>query len=99
MGFPDTLNALVVARRIAARLEEDGIAYGIGGALALGAWGAPRSTKDVDITVCVTEAELPRCLDALERAGVMSIGSTPLVTSPGSGCSRAGPEQSWSTSS
>lgn len=71
MGFPDTLNALAVARRIAARLEEDGVAYGVGGALALGAWGAPRSTKDVDITVFVTEDELPRCFDALERAGVM----------------------------
>jgi len=67
----DTLNALVVARRIAARLDEDGIRYGIGGALALGAWGAPRSTKDVDLTMFVTERELPRCLDALERAAVM----------------------------
>jgi hypothetical protein len=71
MEFPDTLNALVVARRIADRLDEDRIAYGVGGALALGAWGAPRSTKDVDITVFVSEDELPRCFDALERAGVM----------------------------
>jgi hypothetical protein len=71
MEFPDTLNALVVARRIADRLDEDQIAYGVGGALALGAWGAPRATKDVDITVFVSEDELPRCFDALERAGVM----------------------------
>jgi hypothetical protein len=35
MEFPDTLNALVVARRIANRLDEDGITYGVGGALAL----------------------------------------------------------------
>jgi hypothetical protein len=53
MEFPDTLNALVVAKRIAERLDEDCIPYGVGGALALGAWGAPRSTKDVDITVFV----------------------------------------------
>jgi hypothetical protein len=71
MERTETLNALAVARRIADRLDEDGIAYGVGGALALGAWGAPRSTKDVDITVFVTEHELPRCFDALERAGLM----------------------------
>lgn len=71
MEFPETLNALVVARRLAERLDEDDIAYGIGGALALGAWGAPRSTRDVDITVFVPESDLPRCLDALERAGVL----------------------------
>jgi hypothetical protein len=71
MERTETLNALVVARRIANRLEEDGIAYGVGGALALGAWGAPRSTKDVDITIFVSENELPRCFDALERAGIM----------------------------
>jgi hypothetical protein len=71
MERAETLNALKVARRIAERLDEDGIAYGIGGALALGAWGAPRSTKDVDMTVFIPESELPRCLDALERAGIM----------------------------
>jgi hypothetical protein len=71
MEFAATLNALEVARRIAARLDEDGLEYAIGGALALGAWGAPRSTRDVDMTIFVSEAELPRCFDALERAGVM----------------------------
>jgi hypothetical protein len=71
MERTETLNALKVARRIAERLHEDGIAYGVGGALALGAWGAPRATKDVDITVFVPESELPRCLDALERAGII----------------------------
>ena len=71
MERTETLNALAVARRMADRLDEDGIAYGIGGALALGAWGAPRSTKDVDITIFVSEYELPRCFDALERAGIL----------------------------
>jgi hypothetical protein len=71
MGEPDTLNALAAARRIAARLDEDSLPYGIGGALALGVWGAPRSTKDVDLTVFISESELPRAFDALERAGVM----------------------------
>jgi hypothetical protein len=71
MAAPSSLNALAVARGIAERLDEDGLPYGIGGALALGAWGAPRATKDVDITIFVVEAELPRAFAALERAGVM----------------------------
>lgn len=71
MAEPGSLNALAVARRIAARLDEDGLPYGIGGALALGAWGAVRATKDVDMTIFIREAELPRAFDALERAGVM----------------------------
>ncbi len=36
-----------------------------------GPLGAPRATKDVDITIFVPEAELPRAFDALERAGLM----------------------------
>jgi hypothetical protein len=65
------ISAHEVALRIATRLDDDGIAYGIGGALALGALGAPRATKDVDITIFLPEAELPRAFDALERAGLM----------------------------
>lgn len=60
-----------VALRIAKCLDEDGIEYGIGGALALGALGAPRATKDVDITIFLPEAQLPRAFDALERAGLL----------------------------
>ena len=65
------ISAHEVALRIANRLEDDGIAYAIGGALALGAHGAPRATKDVDITIFLPEVELPRAFDALERAGLM----------------------------
>ena len=65
------MNAAESAMRIGSCLDEDGIPYGVGGALALGAWGAPRATKDVDLTVFVDERELPRVLDSLERAGVM----------------------------
>jgi hypothetical protein len=45
MAEPGSLSALTVAKRIAERLDEDGLPYGIGGALALGAWGAVRATK------------------------------------------------------
>lgn len=65
------MNAAEAATRIGSCLDEDGIPYGVGGALALGAWGAPRATKDVDVTVFVDETQLPRVLDSLERAGVM----------------------------
>jgi hypothetical protein len=71
MAAPDSLSALAVARRIAARLDEDGLPYGIGGALALGAWGAVRATKDVDMTIFAREDELARVFDVLERAGIM----------------------------
>jgi len=65
------MNAIEAARRIGQCLDEDGIPYAIGGALALGVWGVPRATKDVDLSVFVTRDELPRVLDSLERAGVM----------------------------
>ena len=61
---------LALAARIAASFDEDGIPYAIGGALALGAWGAQRATNDVDLTAFVEEAALGRVFDALERAGV-----------------------------
>ena len=62
--------ALALAVRIATSFDEEAIPYAVGGALALGAWGAQRATQDVDMSVFVDEAELPRVLDALERAGV-----------------------------
>lgn len=65
------MNAIDAARRIGQCFDEDAIPYAIGGALALGVWGAPRATKDVDLSVFVRQDELPRVLDSLERAGVM----------------------------
>jgi hypothetical protein len=60
-----------VAARLADRFDEDGLAYALGGALALGAWGVPRTTTDVDIAVFVAEPELDKLLDSIERAGAM----------------------------
>jgi len=65
------MNAFELSEHIAKRLDEDGLPYAIGGALALTAWTLPRDTKDVDISIFVAEHELPRAIDALERAGVM----------------------------
>ena len=65
------MNAFEVARRLAELLEADHIDYAIGGALALGIWGAPRGTKDVDLSIFVEPAELDTVFDVFERAGIM----------------------------
>jgi hypothetical protein len=46
-------NAADVARQLAERLENRGLDYALGGAIALGYWGAPRGTIDVDVTIYV----------------------------------------------
>jgi hypothetical protein len=65
------MNAFEVSARLATILDEDGIAYAIGGAIALTAWAIPRDTSDVDISLFVDVSELARAFDSLERAGVM----------------------------
>ncbi len=65
------MNAIEAARRIGECFDEDHIPYAIGGALALGVWGAPRATKDVDVSAFVRRDELGRVLDSLDRAGVI----------------------------
>ena len=65
------MNPTALAEHLAARLEEDGFAYAIGGALALTAWSMPRDTKDVDLSVFAPDEELERVFDTFERAGVM----------------------------
>jgi hypothetical protein len=65
------MTAFDVSAHIASCLEDDGLDYAIGGALALTALAIPRDTKDVDISVFATAGELDRVFDSLERAGVM----------------------------
>ena len=60
-----------VATWLGARLDEDGLPYALGGALALAAWSAPRQTTDVDIAIFVDARSLTRVVDALERAGAL----------------------------
>ena len=43
-----------LARHLADVLEAAAIPHAIGGALALGVWGFPRATNDVDLDVFVT---------------------------------------------
>lgn len=62
-------SASEVARRVADQLEAAQIPYGVGGALALGVWGFPRATKDVDVDVFVEPAKLAPVFAALRQAG------------------------------
>ena len=63
-------NAAEAGLAIAHALEDAGISYALGGALALGAHGVPRGTLDVDVNVFVTEQELPRVVSRLQALGV-----------------------------
>ena len=45
------VNAATVARQLAEQLESRDQDYAFGGAIALGYWGAPRGTVDVDLTL------------------------------------------------
>jgi hypothetical protein len=71
VSAPALTDAASVAVWLVDRLTEDGIEYAIGGALALGAHGAPRMTRDVDLSVFVPEPEIDRLFAALERAGCL----------------------------
>lgn len=61
--------ATVLARRLADALEAAGVPYAIGGALALGVWGFPRATNDVDLNLFVEVDRLGPALEILRRAG------------------------------
>lgn len=62
-------DAARIAVDLAVVLESAGIPYAVGGALALGPWGVPRGTKDVDLNVFVGESRFEEFLSVLERAG------------------------------
>jgi hypothetical protein len=63
------LNAAIVARTLAERLDSQGQEYALGGALALGFWGLPRSTVDVDVTLYLPPDRPSDCLWLLQEIG------------------------------
>jgi hypothetical protein len=71
MTFPANPTPADLASHLADRFDEDQLPYAFGGALCLGAWGVPRTTSDVDVAVFVSEADLGRALDSVERAGAL----------------------------
>ena len=60
-----------VAAWVTDQLEDAGIPYAIGGAVALSAHGFPRTTADVDLSVFAPRDELDILFDALDRAGCL----------------------------
>ena len=56
--------------RFADLLETRGLAYMIVGAVAVGAWGRPRATVDIDVTVLTDAAGLESIARAAERLGL-----------------------------
>ena len=57
--------AAALARELGARGED----YAIGGAIALGFWGAPRGTLDVDVTLFVAQDKPSNCIWILQDVG------------------------------
>lgn len=69
-GPIDSLDPLQVARRIVDCLEDAGVCYALGGALAYGFWGPPRGTLDVDLDVFEVADRLEVVFQALVASGV-----------------------------
>ncbi|HLA83541.1 MAG TPA: hypothetical protein VJL29_02000 [Thermoguttaceae bacterium] len=63
------INAANVAMLLAARLDAHDQEYALGGAIALGYWGAPRGTIDVDVTLHLSPERTSECLLVLGEIG------------------------------
>jgi hypothetical protein len=66
---PTSLDLVDVALRLAAYFDTHQHAYAFGGALALGFWGVPRGTLDVDVTLFVANSEPDEMVAILQEAG------------------------------
>jgi hypothetical protein len=63
------VNAASAAAQLAARLEARGVDYALGGAIALGYWGVPRGTVDVDLTLYLAPEQPSACAWLLKDIG------------------------------
>jgi hypothetical protein len=63
------INAAIVARQLADQLQSRGQEYALGGAIALGYWGAPRGTVDVDVTLYMPSERPSECIWLLQDIG------------------------------
>ncbi len=70
MRAPDPpRDAASAAEAIAAALDARGCEFALGGAIALGYWGDPRGTVDVDLTIFVPKDKPQECVRILQEAG------------------------------
>jgi hypothetical protein len=65
------LPAPEVARLLADALEQAGVPYAVGGAIAYGFHGPPRATNDVDLNVFVEPEALGPVLESMAAAGAV----------------------------
>lgn len=69
--MPNPLGSLVdVVLELVAELERSDLPYALGGAIAYGAWGEPRATRDVDLNLWVDRERLEHAFEVLASAGV-----------------------------
>jgi len=72
------INAAAVARQLAAQLELRHQEYALGGAIALGYWGTPRGTVDVDVTIYLPPDRPSDCIWLLDDIGCKFSAAEPL---------------------
>jgi hypothetical protein len=63
------VTAADIARQLAERLDARRQQYALGGAIALGYWGEPRGTIDVDLTLYLPPDKPSECLSLLQDIG------------------------------
>lgn len=73
-------DSLDAAKHVARELEQLGQEYALGGALALGFWGTPRETLDVDVTVFVPKEQPEECVRILQAIGCELIPSEAMAS-------------------
>lgn len=62
-------DAVQVAQSLAAALDAANCEYALGGAIALGFWGTPRGTLDVDVTLFLPADQPTACVRLLQQIG------------------------------
>ena len=62
-------DAAEVAKQLAAALDDRQQDYALGGAIALGFWGTPRGTIDVDLTLYLPPDKPSQCIWLLQDIG------------------------------
>lgn len=73
-------HAAQVAADLAAKLNAGGQDYAIGGAIALGFWGNPRGTLDVDLTVFLSHDQPTAAIRLLQQIGCVVDAATATET-------------------
>jgi hypothetical protein len=64
--------ALAAQEELALMLDRLGVPFVVGGSLASGAWGEPRSTHDIDILIRIEASQVNALTQALERVFYVS---------------------------